>query len=147
MRAPRLRFTLRRMMIAVAAVAILFGMTLGLWRRHLLFRRLADEFAKKAHAEMLKGFRVQRARFPTDAELRMGEEHFRLTDYYEELTAKYERAAARPWFGVEPDRPPPEWPNGVPREAPQSNRVPEQPSTDWRAKRWTVPPTGFGADL
>jgi hypothetical protein len=75
---------------------------------------------------MLSGFHVQHARYPTEGELRMGDEHFRLTDYYDELKAKYERAAARPWLPVEPDRPPPEWPEGVPRSPPQSNATPER---------------------
>ena len=124
---PSFRFTLRRMMIAVACVTILFGTAERLWRRHVTFKRLADEYAKKSHDEMLSGFRVQHARYPSEGELKMGVEHFHLTDYYDELKAKYERAAARPWLSVEPDRPPPEWPEGVPRSPPQSNATPECP--------------------
>jgi hypothetical protein len=69
------------MMIAVAVVAMLSGMAAGLWRRHVSFKRQADEYAKKALNEMLRGYRVQIARFPSDGERRMRDEHFRLMDY------------------------------------------------------------------
>jgi hypothetical protein len=127
MRVPRLRFTLRRMMIAVALVALLFGAAAGLWRRHLSFKRQADEYAKRMNTEFARGYRVAIARWPSDGELKMKDEHYRLKDYYKQLKLKYERAAARPWLPVESDRPPPEWPKDVPRSPPQSNRAPEQP--------------------
>jgi hypothetical protein len=111
-------------LIAVAVVAIVFGTASYLWRRHVAFKQKADDYAKKAYGEILRGFRVQHARWLTAGEERMGEEHFRLSDYYEEMRAKYERAAFRPWLRVEPDRPPPAWPEGVPREPPQSKRIP-----------------------
>ncbi len=76
---------------------------------------------------MLKSFRVQNAGWLTEGELRTGEEHFRLVDYYDKMKTKYERAAARPWLSVEPDRPPPEWPKDIPNAPPQSNRVQERP--------------------
>jgi hypothetical protein len=115
------------MLVGLAVVAIVFGTTAYLWRLHVAFKRKANEYAKKAYSEMLRGFRVQHARWLTAGEERMGKEHFRLSDYYEEMKAKYERAASRPWLPVEPDRPAPEWPEGVPREPPQSNRIPERP--------------------
>ena len=123
MRVPRLRFTLRRMMIAVAVVSILFGMAAGLWRRHVSFQRQADAYAKKSNDEGLRGARIDLLWFQSDPELRMRDEHYRLMDYYDELKVKYERAAARPWLPVESDRPPPVWPKDVPREPPQSNQA------------------------
>jgi hypothetical protein len=132
MRLPRLRFALWRMMVAIAVIAIFFGVVVRLWGRHVSFKRQAAEYAKKSYAEMVKGFRVLHARWTTAAEDRMGDEHFRLMDYYNELKAKYERAAARPWLGVEPDRPAPEWPEGVPRSPPQSRVAPERPTAAGR---------------
>ena len=70
--------------------------------------------------EFRRGYRVELARYPSDGELRMRDEHYRLVDYYDELKVKYERAAARPWLPVESDRRPPDWPKGVPRHTPQS---------------------------
>jgi hypothetical protein len=139
MRVPRLRFTVRGMLIAVGFLTILCGMTVGLWRRHVSFKRLADEYAEKSYSEMAKGFRVQLARWLTDGEVRMGEEHFRLKHYYDEMQAKYERAAARPWLSVEPDRPPPEWPEGVPRSEPQSNVEPPNARKIGRIARVAAP--------
>ena len=129
MQAPRGRFTLRGMMIALAFVTVVFGTAVRLWQRHVAFKRLADEYAKKSYSEMLSGFQVQHARYPTEGELRMGDEHFRLMDYYDELKAKYNRAAARPWLTVKPDRPPPDWPKDVPRSPPQSRATPKRPPT------------------
>ena len=128
MRVSRLRFTLRRMMIAVAVLALLFGTAAGLWRRHLSFKRQADEYAQKRNEQFAQGYRVLLARWPSDGELKMKDEHYRLKDYYEELRLKYERAADRPWLPVESDRPPPDWPKDVPRTPPQSNRATEQPA-------------------
>jgi hypothetical protein len=115
------------MMIAVAVVALLFGTAAALWRRHLSFKRQADEYAKMENSEFLRGYRVELARWPSDGELKMKDEHHRLKDYYKKLKLKYERAAARPWLPVESDPPPPDWPKDVSRLPPQSNRALERP--------------------
>ena len=115
MRVPRLRFTVQRMMIAVAVVAILFGMAAGLWRRHVSFKRLADKYAKKVDDEAWKSSIIEHLRFRSEPERRAEDEYLRLAEYYDELKMKYERAAARPWLPVESDRPPPDWPKGVER--------------------------------
>jgi hypothetical protein len=125
-------------MIVVAVVAILFGVVVRLWGRRVSFKRRADDYAKKSYSEMLRGFRVQHARWTTPAEDRMGEEHFRLMDYYDELKAKYERAAARPWLPVAPDRPAPQWPEGVPRTPPQSWVDPARPAAAVRLADWNT---------
>jgi hypothetical protein len=103
------------MMIAVAVVALFCGLAAALWRRHVSLRRQAEEYAKKSNDEFLKGQRIDHLWFQSDPELRMRDEHYRLSDYYDELKAKYERAAARPWLPIESDRPPPAWPKDVPR--------------------------------
>ena len=115
MRVPRLRFTVQRMMTAVAVVAILFGMAAGLWRRHVSFKRLADGYAKKVDDEAMRGSTIHHLRYQSEPERSTEDGQFRLAEYYDELKVKYERAAARPWLPVESDRPPPDWPKGVER--------------------------------
>jgi hypothetical protein len=112
---------MRRMMIAVAVIAIGCALVVGLWRRHLSLKRQAEEFAKKARSEMMTAFWIQNFRWPTDGQLRSRDEHFRLDDYYEVLRVKYERAAARPWLPLGADPPPPEWPQGVVRDIDPAN--------------------------
>jgi hypothetical protein len=110
MRLPRVRFTVRRMMIAVAVVAILIGVGLqvkGLYQRfHECSRqasthgfygecldRLANEWAQKD----------DRIESLTQAKrLRL------LAEYQRRIKAKYEAAKWRPWIDVEPDPPGPE---------------------------------------
>jgi hypothetical protein len=50
------------MMVAIAVIAIFFGVVVRLWGRHVSFKRQAAEYAKKSYAEMVKGFRVLHAR-------------------------------------------------------------------------------------
>lgn len=100
-----MRFTVRRMMIAVAVVAVLLGAAAGLWRRHASLKRRAEEYARKSHDESMKAHYIDNLWFQSEPELKMRDEHYRLTDYYDAQAAKYERAAARPWLPVESDRP------------------------------------------
>src|SRR4051812_34065975 len=114
MRLPPGRFPGRRMMVAVAAVAVLFGTAAGLRRRRESFERQAGEYAKKSREELMAGMLADH-RYASIPELRMRDEHYRLMDYFDGMKRKYERAAARPWLAIEADRPPPAWPDGVPR--------------------------------
>ena len=68
------------MMLAMAVVALLFGTAAGLWRRHLSLKRQADEYAKKMDDEFLSGYRVGVARWPSDGEVKLKDEHYPLSD-------------------------------------------------------------------
>jgi hypothetical protein len=95
MRLPRarLRFTVRRMMVAVAVVACIFWASLLIMERRRRFLIIAGSH------------RMPDARFlrhhDADSELR-------LVRWHDEMQAKYEFAAAHPWLPVAPDPPDPE---------------------------------------
>ena len=50
----RVRFTVRKMMVAVAVVTVLMGASVGLWRRSLSFRRLAKQYEQMGIREHLR---------------------------------------------------------------------------------------------
>jgi hypothetical protein len=91
MRLPRVRFTVRRLMVIVAIVGMAIGLSRWLWLRSLAFDRLA-------------GFHSIRSNYgnPLDANVQM-----KLT-YHNALWNKYRRAARHPWLPIEPDPPEPE---------------------------------------
>jgi hypothetical protein len=82
MKIPHPRFTVRRLMVAVAIVAL----PIGLWGRSMAFARIARE-----HAAREKDFADARA-----------------SSYHWNLAVKYERAAMYPWLPVAPDPPEPQ---------------------------------------
>src|SRR5206468_12871645 len=86
-----------------------------------LQERQDDIDARKSRHEMLSGMSVGTQWFQSEPELKAQEAHYLLTDFDDELKAKYERAAVRPWLPVGPDHPPPAWPKGISRidERPQ----------------------------
>ncbi len=135
MRLPRVRLTVRRMMVVVAVVAVALagGLT---YRRWAVYRERA---AGHAHAEQLARFllgggiavirgadgRVEEVNGPVA--VRTSEAGGGLTEfmilptpgydavalgrraaYHARLRRKYERASARPWLPVEPDPPGPQ---------------------------------------
>jgi len=91
MRWPRVRFTIRRMMVAVAVVAIVFAWSAWMGRRAARFRSLWAEHINKV------GMISSPKPWPHEVQgiyhLKMGE--------------KYRVAALRPWLPVEPDPPEP----------------------------------------
>ncbi len=87
MRIPRLRFTVRRMLMAVAAVALLFGL---LVERRQNFRGIAAD-----HASVIKPYAA--TGWITEAQVM----------YHDEMRRKYEWAARHPWLLVAPDPSPP----------------------------------------
>ena len=115
MQRRRVRFTLRRMMIVVAVIAILLGIG-GMLHRWHQYRTIAEHHrieAEKAaaaqrmaiwKASMDEGFgeraRAVRSRLLADWIGRVGSIHT-------ELGGKYSRAAWRPWQIAAPDPPPP----------------------------------------
>ena len=104
MRVPRVRFTIRRMMVLIAVIAVLMLGAVML-QRQAEFKRLAEFHAREAfmisnssHGTMIgaDGMFVHVRVAPTAAE-----------KYHESLAKKYEWAAGHPWAQVEPDPPKP----------------------------------------
>ena len=100
MRLLRVRFTVQRIMLAVAIVAVLLG-GLRLWWLSADYRALAEVHHQKAE-EVVRGTYAGPGGFyhvewPSPNK-----------EYHLRLKAKYERAASRPWLPVEPDPPEPQ---------------------------------------
>lgn len=99
MRLPRPRFTVRRMMLAVALLAVLLGAD-KLRQQSAQYRERAEECAiyetDSRGVLMDEGDPDRRVFLAREAE------------YYSRLKAKYERAARYPWLPVKPDSPEPE---------------------------------------
>jgi Tfp pilus assembly protein PilX len=131
---PRVRFTVRRMMIAVAVVAVLIGVGLQI-RRAIRFSRLSANYLELAamdaeyesilrkrernHRELAEIERESADKFQQSSivELwrRLAQEDtdradkFKLlAEYHASMKAKYQAAARRPWLHIEPDPPRPE---------------------------------------
>lgn len=126
MRLPRVRFTLRGMLIAVAGIALAMGGLRLLWLRnvhrnaaqaHAAYENLARtlqrtvEDERKAERELKIGFGMKvepesdavKAKRAADAKVNQ-----KTAEYHAALKYKYERAAGRPWVRIAPDPPPPE---------------------------------------
>ena len=123
---PRVRFTVRRMMIVVALVAVLLGGASAvdrLTRRQAAFARRA--VAWETRREIYDGgvWELRCGRYAGDESI-LGKSgsytpptpetravliarFHALTTYCDAMKRKYERAAARPWYPVEPDPPRP----------------------------------------
>jgi hypothetical protein len=123
MRIPRMRYTMKRMMLAVAVLALIMGGLRIVWLRDG-YRKAAAYYAslEKLHRESRR-FVEDGGRAEEELALAFGEKVSgedkkqqstevrgwqRLSDYCAALRRKYERAAARPWIPVDPDPPPPQ---------------------------------------
>jgi hypothetical protein len=124
MRLPRVRFTIRRLMIAVAVVGV--GLGIEGYRRRLVsvsVRRRQVAMAYRLDAQMYKveamaaelerttpkgfvGFTADNPSGPIDDDGIA--RRFRLATHYQELAVKYRRASGYPWLPVGPDPPAPE---------------------------------------
>lgn len=98
-RLPRVRFTVRRMMVGVAIVALILVGSRIVWLRHR-YRNLAQSYDVK---EFALAFGVQDERVSVESV-----RAWKKIEYYAALKRKYERAASRPWVPVPPDPPPPQ---------------------------------------
>jgi hypothetical protein len=119
MRLPRVRFTVRRMMVATAVLAIsLFsgiwltriGHLTGMYEQRALYHAEQERATRLAIENTLDHFR----RVVKDPEKDPVFQHLsRLqitnprADYHAALREKYEVASRRPWRPVAPDPPPP----------------------------------------
>jgi hypothetical protein len=90
MKLPRPRFTVRRLMVMVAALAIVLGILTALQRRRVRFRHLAAEY------------------FSASKAVYTGPDDLTMEEYHADLALKYKAAADRPWLPVEADLPPTE---------------------------------------
>jgi hypothetical protein len=90
MRLPRVRFTVRRLMIAVAVVALAIGM----FARSRQMSKIADRHAAQIleHSQMMP--------LPNGAFVMLLDNR---GQWHQAMVAKYRRAARRPWLPVEPD--------------------------------------------
>jgi hypothetical protein len=106
MRSPRVRFTVRWMMVAVAVLAVLFSVA----ERHFRFQRLGDYHFRKQFVDVgCFGMMVTR-----DGEKTVWVEASTATPitlaearWHGALHEKYQKAARYPWVSVEPDSPKP----------------------------------------
>jgi hypothetical protein len=103
MKLPRVRFTVRRMMVAVALVALCLAAWSYWDRRDERFL----EFAVKAmtHTTLARDYETGR---PFGSLLERAPVNPRKAAYHAALARKYERAASHPWLPVAPDPPEPE---------------------------------------
>jgi hypothetical protein len=90
-----MRFTIRRLMVLVAALAVVLGTLSALQRRGERFRQLADEYRSAVKAVY---FADVGGRDGTDLTAEAW-------SYHDELAEKYRAAAARPWLPTGADRP------------------------------------------
>ena len=119
---PRVRFTMRQMIVIVAVLAVVAGTVEVLRRRRELFDRRAKMFAQKVGAAIMEeqsyrlSHRENRCESPFYYDNRTSVAYDRLVEHYDALRRKYEQAAARPWLFVEPDLREPDWPKGVSKQ-------------------------------
>ncbi len=116
MRVPRVRFTVRQMMVAVAVLSLMlcgegYRRTREIERRRELYRQRASIFHIRAR-EFRDAYEKRSSNvfamnhgpeFAATPALRL-----KWAQYYESLACKYEDAASSPWDAVPPDPPPPE---------------------------------------
>jgi hypothetical protein len=118
MRRPRLRFTVRRLMVAVAAIGGASGAYLGIMTEGRLaqaYRRRAAEHRMWEEVHRQSGERFRMLWLEAVESKDPEHEDFRSTAEWDEarrrwhgeLMRKYEYAASRPWLPVEPDPPEP----------------------------------------
>ena len=92
MKFPRVRFTIQRMMVVVAVVALTLGGIAWVVR----MKRLSSEYERRAQKHVFEIQSLFNAAFAS--------EH----DYWSmEMIGKYRNASKRPWIPVEPDPPEP----------------------------------------
>jgi hypothetical protein len=106
MRFPRVRFTVRRMMVAVAVVGILTWCGIGLYRR---WSRIPEYRARaRNHADALRAHVIAvRERSHTASPAELVELNRQRNAYHTALKREYERAASFPWKWMPPDPPDP----------------------------------------
>ena len=114
MRLPRM--TMRRWMMAVAAIGLMIGGGVLLKQRRDYFLSLAQSHQKEVASSTARGTALK-SRFggtpgmTAEEILRLHDDYERMmdrADHHASLARKYEEAARYPWLPVEPDPPEPE---------------------------------------
>jgi hypothetical protein len=85
------RLSTRRMLVLVAALAVVLGVLAALQRRRERFLRLSAEYQSAIHAVYIGE----------------SDPYLEIPNYHGFLAEKYRRAADRPWLPLEADLPPP----------------------------------------
>jgi hypothetical protein len=117
-----MRFTIKRIMLAVAVLALIMGGLRIVWLRdgyqktaayyammenlHRDFVRFVEESAR-AEQELARAFGDKALREDKEQQAAEARGIQRQADYYAALRHKYQRAARRPWNFVGPDPLPP----------------------------------------
>jgi hypothetical protein len=99
-------------MAAVTLLALVLAVADQLRRRRELFQHRAEVCRQKV-SDVYMDEQSARTTNRFDYEPRTSAAYFQLVEHYDALRVKYERAAARPWWFVDPDPPEPVWPRGV----------------------------------
>src|SRR5262249_15908564 len=101
-------------MATVVVVALVLAVADQLRRRRESFQQQAEVYRRKTgDADVAAQVTRSGNLFVWDP--RTSPAYQELSDYYDALRVKYERATARPWYFVTPDLPEPAWPKGVPK--------------------------------
>jgi hypothetical protein len=96
-----MRFTVRRVMVAVAIVALVLGVSIEGPRHYTRCKYMLDSFERiGAHLGI-----ASKRDFADDPEY--GEQLARLADWYFVMADRYRRAAWQPWILLWPDPPEP----------------------------------------
>ncbi len=105
MRIPRVRFTIRWLMIGIAIAGSVLGAAVECRRRHDRFLRLAAHHLASVHIvnTACNLSRTQINEYGEDVRQRSNA----WIRWHREMAVKYRRAATRPWLPVEPDTPEP----------------------------------------
>jgi len=118
MRLPRLRFTVRRMIFAVAVVALLLWCSVMTPQARRYRQRLSECVAGEARfLRDVNYVEAQIVRFESEGNLELSLRHRQLlknlrvyVEWSTGLRRKYEHALWCPWLSVEADPPPPHLP-------------------------------------
>src|SRR5690348_11927448 len=110
MRWPRVRFTIRRMMVAVAALAVVISGCLEairLKRRRDLFLTAASLHAQSElyTLNLERSYRVMAEQRKNQASVCLDQaaKLAKTAGYHATLKRKYQRAASHPWVAIVPD--------------------------------------------
>jgi hypothetical protein len=111
---PDDRPPIRNLLLTVAGLAVVLGVTVGLCRRSESFQQAALSHAREAEFYVFDPWGLTRLRNLDGTEdpgnATRVKQYRRLYHHHRRLKEKYERAAARPWLPVAPDPPPPPFP-------------------------------------
>jgi hypothetical protein len=105
MRLPRVRFTIRWMMLVVAGAGTIFGASVECQRRRDIFLRLAEHHEASSRITWACGKRSFSATNDLGEDVRSWSTA--RIEWHHQLGMKYRRAASSPWMPVEPDAPQP----------------------------------------